>query len=327
MADDLPRNRLGLARWLTDPRHPLAARVTVNRFWQMYFGTGLVQTTEDFGLQGEWPSHPELLDWLATEFVRSGWDVKQLQRLIVNSATYRQASHVSPRLLKLDPRNRLLARGPRQRLKAEFIRDQALAVSGLLVERVGGPSVKPYQPSGLWKEVAFDVTGKALTAQVYKPDQGHSLYRRSMYTFWKRTSPPPTMLIFDAPDRERCVVRREQTSTPLQALVLMNDPTYVEASRKLAERMLTEVGPTPSDRIAWGFRLVTSRHPADAELVPLLALLNEQSTRFAANTEAAQKLLSVGESSSDASLSTHELAAYTVIASVLMNRDETVTKG
>ncbi|MEO2027532.1 MAG: DUF1553 domain-containing protein [Fuerstiella sp.] len=327
MADDLPRNRLGLARWLTDPRHPLAARVTVNRFWQMYFGTGLVQTTEDFGLQGEWPSHPELLDWLATEFVRSGWNVKELQRLIVNSATYRQTSHVSPQLLKLDPQNRLLARGPRHRLKAEFIRDQALAVSGLLVERLGGPSVKPYQPSGLWKEIAFDVTGKALTAQVYQPDRGQALYRRSMYTFWKRTSPPPTMLIFDAPDRERCVVRRERTSTPLQALVLMNDPTYVEASRKLAERMMKEVGPVPSDRIAWGFRLVTSRHPDKAELVPLLALLNEQSTRFAANADAAQKLLSVGESSTDASLSIPELAAYTVVASVLMNLDETVTKG
>ena len=327
MADDLPRNRLGLARWLTDSRHPLVARVTVNRFWQMYFGTGLVRTTEDFGVQGEWPSHPELLDWLATEFVRSGWDVKKLQRLIVNSATYRQASHVSPRLLKRDPENRLLARGPRYRLKAEFIRDQALAVSGLLVERLGGPSVKPYQPPGLWREVAFDVTGKALTAQVYEPDRGQSLYRRSMYTFWKRTAPPPTMLIFDAPNRERCVVQRERTSTPLQALVLMNDPTYVEASRKLAERMMKEIGPAPGDRVAWGFRLVTGRHAAEAELGPLMKLLNEQFHRFAVNTHAAEKLLSVGESSRDDSLSVGELAAYTVVASVLMNLDETVTKG
>ena len=327
MSDDLPRNRLGLARWLTDSRHPLAARVTVNRFWQMYFGTGLVQTTEDFGLQGEWPSHPELLDWLATEFVRSGWDVKQLQRLIVNSATYRQASHVSSELLKRDPSNRLLARGPRHRLKAEFIRDQALAVSGLLVERLGGPSVKPYQPPGLWREVAFDVTGKALTAQVYEPDSGQSLYRRSMYTFWKRTAPPPTMLIFDAPDRERCVVRRESTSTPLQALVLMNDPTYVEASRKLAERMMKEVGSAPSERIAWGFRLVTGRHPEKAERNPLVELLNEQFQRFAVNPQAAEKLLSVGESVRDKSLTVVELAAYTVVASVLMNLDETVTKG
>jgi hypothetical protein len=327
MSDDLPRNRLGLARWLTDPQHPLAARVTVNRFWQMYFGTGLVRTTEDFGLQGEWPSHPEMLDWLATEFVRSGWNVKKLQRLIVNSATYRQASRVSPQLLKRDPENRLLARGPRHRLKAEFIRDQALAVSGLLVERLGGPSVKPYQPPGLWREVAFDVTGKALTAQVYEPDRGQSLYRRSMYTFWKRTAPPPTMLIFDAPDRERCVVRRERTSTPLQALVLMNDPTYVEASRKLAERMMKEAGPLPIDRVAWGFRLVTGRHPAKAELGPLAKLLNEQFKRFAVNKEAAEKLLSVGESARDESLSVGELAAYTVVASVLMNLDETVTKG
>jgi Protein of unknown function (DUF1553)/Protein of unknown function (DUF1549)/Concanavalin A-like lectin/glucanases superfamily/Planctomycete cytochrome C len=327
MNEDLPRNRLGLARWLTDSQHPLTARVTVNRFWQMYFGTGLVRTTEDFGLQGEWPSHPQLLDWLAIKFVRSGWDVKQLQRLIVTSATYRQSSRVSSALLEQDPDNRLLARGPRYRLKAEFIRDQALAVSGLLVERLGGPSVKPYQPSGLWKEVAFDVTGKALTAQVYEPDTGDALYRRSMYTFWKRTSPPPTMLIFDAPDRERCVVRRERTSTPLQALVLMNDPTHVEASRKLAERLMTESGPTPRDRITFGFRLVTSRFPEDSELVPLLNLLAEQLPRFAADSESAKQLLSVGESSRDESLSAFELAAYTVVAGVLLNLDETVTKG
>jgi hypothetical protein len=323
---DLPHNRLGLARWLTDPGHPLTARVTVNRFWQMYFGVGLVRTAEDFGTQGDWPSHPELLDWLTTQFIRSGWDVKALQRLIVTSATYRQSSDISPHLLEIDPENRLLARGPRHRLKAEFIRDQALALSGLLVEQQGGPSVKPYQPSGLWKEVAFDVTGKALTAQVYEPGKGDALYRRSMYTFWKRTAPPPTMLIFDAPDRERCVVRRERTSTPLQALVLMNDPTYVEASRKLAERIMTEAGSESMKRISWGIRLVTGRPAVQAELAPLLSLLDEQTKRFAADIEAAEKLLQVGESSRDESLAVHELAAYTVISGVLLNLDETVTK-
>ena len=323
--DNLAKNRLGLARWLTDSTHPLTGRVTVNRFWQMYFGVGLVRTAEDFGTQGESPSHPDLLDWLTTEFIRNEWDVKALQRLIVTSSTYRQSSDISPRMRDVDPLNRLLARGPRLRLKAEFIRDQALAVSGLLVEKHGGPSVKPYQPSGLWKEVAFDVTGKALTAQVYEPDKGDALYRRSLYTFWKRTAPPPTMLIFDAPDRERCVVRRERTSTPLQALVLMNDPTYVEASRKLAERMI-EAGSDPAQRVLFGFRRVTSRDASPIELVPLLSLLVEQTQRFAADTEAAGKLLKVGDSLRNESLPVHELAAYTVIASVLLNLDETVTK-
>ena len=327
MAEGLPKNRLGLARWLTDPRHPLTARVTVNRIWQMYFGTGLVRTSEDFGVQGEWPSHPELLDWLATEFIASGWNVKALHRLIVTSATYQQSSRVTGELLEADPENRLLARGPRHRLAAELIRDQALAVSGLLVDHLGGPSVRPYQPPGLWKEVAFDVTGKALTAQVYQPDKGEALYRRSMYTFWKRTSPPPTMLLFDAPVRDRCVVRRERTSTPLQALVLMNDPTYVEASRKLAERLIHEGGRTPRERIAFGFRLVTSRAPSSREVALLTGLLDEQFARLKEDAKAAEKLLSVGESPRDESLPSHELAAYTVIASVLLNLDETITKG
>ncbi|MEO1999885.1 MAG: DUF1553 domain-containing protein, partial [Planctomycetaceae bacterium] len=221
----LPKNRLGLARWLVNGQHPLTARITVNRLWQMHFGLGLVATSGDFGVQGERPSHPELLDWLATDFVGRGWDVKALQKLILCSATYRQSSKPSNRLVHRDPHNRLLARGPRNRLSAELIRDQALAVSGLLGQTIGGPSVKPYQPAGLWREVAFDFSGGNLTAQIYKQDVGDKLYRRSLYTFWKRTAPPPAMLLFDAPNRERCVVRREQTNTPLQALVLMNDPT------------------------------------------------------------------------------------------------------
>src|SRR5207253_1771585 len=219
---DVPNNRLGFARWLVDPSNPLTARVAVNRYWQMYFGTGLVKTIDDFGSQGEWPTHPELLDWLATEFVRTGWNVKAMQKLIVMSATYRQASKVTPLLLSRDPENRLLARGPRLRLSAEMIRDQALAISGLLVERLGGPSVKPYQPKGLWKELG-DVD--------YTPDHGENLYRRSLYTFWKRTVAPPSMMTFDAAARETCSVRETRTNTPLQALTLMNEITYVEAGR------------------------------------------------------------------------------------------------
>jgi hypothetical protein len=326
MDEALPRNRLGLAHWLTDPEHPLTARVVVNRFWQMHFGTGLVETADNFGLQGEWPSHPELLDWLATEFIASGWNVKRLHRLIVTSATYRQSSRVTEQLLEVDPKNRLLARGPRHRLPAETIRDLALFASGLLVERQGGPSVKPYQPAGLWKEVAFDTTGKALTAQIYEQDEGEALYRRSMYTFWKRNAPPPTMLIFDGPDRERCVVRRDRTNTPLQALVLMNDPTYVEASRKLAERMMTEAGPTAAERISRGFELVLSRTPSQAELAPLEAMWDEQVARFADDADAAKKLLEVGASPRHEALPIGELAAFTLVANILFTLDETITK-
>ncbi|HCC59073.1 MAG TPA: hypothetical protein DEQ47_17790, partial [Solibacterales bacterium] len=236
---DQPANRLTLAKWLVDPSNPLTARVAVNRYWQGYFGTGLVKTAENFGSQGEAPSHPELLDWLATEFVRSGWDMRAMQRLIVTSATYRQASRVTPELEKRDPENRLLARGPRFRLPAEMIRDGALYESGLLKEKVGGPGVRPYQPKGLWREIAF---GDGFSAQAYQQGHGDDLYRRSMYTFWKRTSPPPEMITFDAPDREKCSARRLQTNTPLQALVLLNDTTYIEAARALARRMLTEGG-------------------------------------------------------------------------------------
>jgi hypothetical protein len=214
---------LGLAKWIIDPTNPLTARVTVNRYWQQYFGRGIVKTSEDFGVQGEWPSHPELLDWLATEFIASGWDIKQLQRLIVTSATYQQDSRVSPVLLERDPENILLARGPRFRLDAEVVRDMALATSGLLVEELGGKSVKPYQPEGIWEAVAF----RSSNTRDFKRDDGNALYRRSMYTFWKRTAPPPGLMAFDAPSRETCVARRARTNTPLQALVLMNDEQYV----------------------------------------------------------------------------------------------------
>jgi hypothetical protein len=326
MADELPRNRLGLAQWLVSPTHPLTARVTVNRFWQMYFGTGLVRTAEDFGSQGEPPSHPELLDWLARRFVASGWDVRAMQRLIVTSATYQQASHITPELLKRDPENRLLARGPRFRLDAESIRDQALLHAGLLVNHMGGPSVRPYQPPGLWEEGAFDPTGNRWSAQRYEQDTGELLYRRSMYTFWKRTAPPPAMLVFDAPERTRCVVRRDRTNTPLQALVLMNDPTYVEASRGLADRILREAGPDDSERMQFAFRVVTSREPSASELATMLQLLERQLAKFEADPASAVELLAVGESPRDSSVDPTALAAYTTVASVLLSLDEVLTK-
>ena len=251
-----PTNRLGLARWLVDPHNPLTARVTVNRLWQSVFGVGLVRTAEDFGSRGELPSHPELLDWLAFEFIRTGWDVKRMMKLLVTSATYRQDSRVTPELRALDPENRLLARGPRYRLPAEMIRDQALAVSGLLVEKLGGPSVKPYHPPGLYEQVVAG-TGPS----TYVQGKGDELYRRSLYTYWKRSVPNPAMLVFDAPFRETCTVRRARTTTPLQALNLLNDPTYVEAARFLAQRMMREGGAMPKSRIRHGFRLVTGREP------------------------------------------------------------------
>jgi hypothetical protein len=321
-----PPTRLGLARWLVDPSQPLTARVTVNRYWQMYFGTGLVKTAEDFGTQGERPSHPELLDWLACEFV-GGWDVKGVQRLIVTSATYRQSSAARPELLHRDPENRLLARAPRLRLPAEFIRDQALAVSGLLNGAIGGPSVAPYQPAGLWEELASRLDGANWTAQTYVQSKGRDLYRRTMYTFWKRTSPPPTLTAFDAPDRETCTVRRARTNTPLQALILLNDPTYVEASRKLAERILAEGGRTTEERIAFAFRLVTARRPRPAEVGVLARVFETQLAAFRKDPRAALKLLKVGESPRDDRLDPAVLAAWGVVAGVILNLDEAVTRG
>jgi hypothetical protein len=314
---DAPNNRLGFARWLVDPANPLTARVAVNRWWQMYFGTGLVRTVEDFGSQGEWPAHPELLDWLATEFVRTGWDVKAMQRLIVTSAAYRQSSRLTAALRERDPENRLLARGPRVRLPAEVIRDQALFAAGLLVETVGGPSVKPYQPAGLWKELA-DTD--------YTADHGAGLYRRSLYTFWKRTVAPPTMMTFDASPRETCVVRETRTNTPLQALTLMNDVTFVEASRLLAQRVMREGGPTPEGRITLAFRVATSRMPRPVERKVLLEDFGHHLARYRKDRPAALKLLSVGEAPRDQRLDPCELAAYTAVANLILNLDEVVTK-
>jgi hypothetical protein len=310
------RDRLALARWLIDPVNPLTARVAVNRAWQMYFGTGLVKTAEDFGAQGQWPSHPELLDWLAVEFVRTGWDMKALQRTIVTSAAYRQSSKVTPKLLQRDPENRLLARGPRIRLSAEMIRDQALAASGLLVERLGGPSVKPYQPDGLWKDLA---------GENYVQDHGDKLYRRSLYTFWKRTVAPPSMATFDAPLRETCIVRETRTNTPLQALNLLNDVCFVESARVLAQRVMVEKK-TPEERIALAFRLVAARQPRPDERTILLDGLRQHLATYRDKPQAALKLVRTGEYPIDERLEAGELAAYTAMASLILNLDETITK-
>jgi len=321
-----PENRLGLARWLTAPDHPLTARVIVNRYWQLFFGTGLVKTAEDFGSQGEWPSHPELLDWLAREFVDSGWDIKRLHRLLVTSATYRQTARADTDLFRRDPENRLLARGPRFRLQAEFIRDQALAVSGLLNPQIGGKSVSPYQPSGLWEELSMREDSKNFSAQFFVQSKGPDLYRRSMYTFWKRSSPPPQMSTFDAPDRETCTVRRPRTNTPLQALVLLNDPTYIEASRKLAERILKRTG-SDAERITWAFRLATARAPSAKEQGILQRVLDQQRAHYRSRPPAAEDLLSNGEAPRDLTLDAAELAAWTLLSSTILNLDETVTRG
>ncbi len=327
LAADAPRNRLGLAQWLVDPRHPLVARVTVNRFWQNIMGTGIVKTAQDFGSQAEWPSHPELLDWLAVDFIEHGWDVKRLVKMIVTSAAYRQSSRLTPELRERDPQNRLYARGPRFRLGAEEIRDAALYTSGLLVEQIGGPSVRPYQPEGLWEELSSRSDSGNWSAQRFVQDHGESLYRRTMYTFWKRTSPPPSLTTFDAPDREKCLVNRERTNTPLQALVLMNDPTYLEAARKLAERMMTEGGASPAERVAFAFRLATARMPSENETRALVTLFEKQRARFTAAPEQATALLAIGESPRNDKLDAAELAAWASVASTILNLDETVTKG
>ncbi len=314
-------NRLDLARWLVNPEHPLTARVTVNRFWQQFFGTGLVKTSGDFGVTGEWPSHPELLDWLATDFMQNGWDVKRLIRMIVTSATYRQSSAVTPALVRQDPQNRLLARGPRFRLDGEMIRDNALYVSGLLVEKMGGRGVRPYQPPGIWEAVGYTTSDTAKFTQ----DHGEALYRRSLYTFWKRTAPPPYLTTFDAPSREKYCTRRERTDTPLQALVTMNDPQYVEAARQLGTRMM-EHGPDQGNRLEFGFRLVTARPPSAFEKSVLTDTLKKYLAQYAQNAEAAKQLLSVGESPVDERLAAPELAAYTMVGSLLLNLDETLNK-
>ncbi len=322
LPEGAPNNRLGLAQWLVDRSHPLTARVAVNRFWQQYFGRGIVNTAGDFGSQGEWPSHPELLDWLAVEFMESGWDVKGLQKLIVMSATYRQSSAVKQQLLARDPENVLLARGARFRLDAEVVRDSALFSSGQLIDEVGGKSVKPYQPPGLWEAVGF----VGSNTREFKRDSGESLYRRSLYTFWKRTSPPPSLMAFDAPSRETCVARRARTNTPLQALVLLNDEQFVESSRKLAERMLIEGGKLLPEQLAFGFRLVTSREPSPEELDVLTEMYQVNLSHYQKHQDDANKLLAVGDAPRDPSLDTASMAAATLTANLIFNLDETVTK-
>jgi len=317
LPEGAPANRLGLAQWLVDPSHPLTSRVTVNRFWQMLFGTGLVKTSEDFGIQGERPSHAALLDYLATEFVSSGWNVKAMMKRLVMSSTYRQSSVASEGLVERDGANRLLARGPRFRLPAELIRDSALFASGLLVEKTGGPSVKPYQPSGLWVEISN---------RGYTQDTGESLYRRSMYTYWKRAVPPPNLAALDAPNRETCTVRRQRTNTPLGALVLMNDPTFVEASRALAERAMTEGGSTTPGRVARICSLLLSRGPSDLEVEVLSGVYDRQLAIYQADAGAAESLLGVGESPRNEELNAAEHAAWTCVASMVMNLDEAMSK-
>jgi len=317
---DAPRNRLGLAHWLTAPENPLTARVAVNRIWQHHFGTGLVKTAENFGVQGEPPSHPELLDWLATELVRTGWNVKAMHRLIVTSATYRQASNATPALTARDPENRLLARGPRFRLPAEVVRDNALAIAGLLVTKIGGPSVKPYQPPGLWEELA----GGAGEAP-YVQDKAPKLYYRSLYVYRKRTVPHPALATFDASTREVCQVKRARTNTPLQALELLNDLTYVEAARQLAQLMLEQGGSSPDLRLNLAMRRALARAPTAAELDVLKRGLERYLRAYSADQAAALQLIQLGESNYDPRINPALLAAYTAAAGVILNLDETIT--
>lgn len=319
LSGESTRNRLALARWLTMSENPLTARVVVNRIWEQYFGLGLVETSEDFGTQGARPSHPELLDWLATELVRLGWDLKALHREIVTSATYRQSSRATPEMMARDPQNRLLARGPRSRLSAEQLRDQALAISGLLSLKQGGPSVMPPQPEGVWN-------------QPYSSDQwitssGEDRYRRALYTFWRRTSPYPSFMAFDAPSREVCAVRRPRTNTPLQALTLLNDPVFVQAAQALAARVCRE-DPTaePQDRLRCLFRWVVSREPVEAEQARLVELYSAERERLLNDPAAAQALAGIAESEQRQPEEIAERAAWTIVANVLLNLDEITTK-
>ena len=329
MPDGQPMDRLGLARWLVSRDHPLTARVWVNRLWEDFFGTGLVKSSENLGSQSDWPSHPELLDWLAAEFMSpSGnggndgspgvaWDMKAMRKMIVMSATYRQSSEVtSPQ----DPENRLLARGPRFRLAAETVRDQALAISGLLATKIGGPSTRPYMPEGVWDE-----TSRYGNLRGYKNDTDDGLYRRGMYTIWKRTAASPSMMLFDAPSREVCTVRRSRTNTPLQALVLLNEVTFVEAARKLAERMMTG-GTSIEERLAHGFRLATARNPTTQEMEVLRGGFEDDFKRFESSPEDADRLLGFGNSQAEKTFDRSELAAYTLAANVILNLDEVITR-
>jgi hypothetical protein len=329
MASGVPRNRLGLAEWLVSGRHPLTARVLVNRIWKQYFGAGLVRTAEDFGTRGELPTHPELLDYLATELVDGKWDLKKIHKRIVLSATYRQASATSKDKRDRDPDNRLLARGPRLRLSAEMVRDNALAVSGLLVEKIGGESVRPPQPANAWKTV------ETFMPDAYRRDRGEKQYRRALYVYWKRESPYPSMLNFDAVKRDGCTVTRPATTTPLQALTLLNDPVYVECARMLGQRMLKDREAVrrardlkkPEEdarRLAYGFRLCTSRPPTEPELQILRKLLDDQRAHFKGDVPTAKKLLAVGDSRVDESLDPAEAAAWACVGGALLNLDATI---
>lgn len=323
MAEHLPNNRLGFAQWLVTPGHPLTSRVQVNRLWQQLFGTGLVKTTEDFGSQGEPPSHPQLLDWLAVQFVEEGWDMKKTMKRLVMSSSYRQSSHVTPDRLEKDPANRLLSRGPRYRLDAEMLRDQALFLSGLLVEKQGGPSVKPPQPDGLWFAVGYSGSNTVRFVADQGPDKVH---RRTLYTFIKRTSPPPQMSTFDGPSRESCVVRRERTNTPMQALLLLNDPQYVEAARNLAQRTLREGGSERAQQAAWLFRACTGRHASEQELKDLVQAVEEELKYYEQHEEAAKQLIAVGSKSDQAPEQPAAVAAWTIVSNMVLNLDEVLTK-
>jgi hypothetical protein len=322
MPKESPRNRLGFAQWLLRPENPLTARVTVNRFWQEVFGTGIVKTSEDFGVSGELPSNPELLDWLAVEFRETGWDVKRFFKLLVMSSAYRQSAQVTPAKLEKDPDNRLLSRGPRYRLDAEMIRDYALAASGLLSRKLGGPSVRPYQPEGVWEAVAMIGSN----TRDYRRDDGDKLYRRSLYTFWKRAAPPASMDIFNAPSREVCTVRRERTNTPLQALVTLNDPQFVESARYLAQKTLKEGGDKAEGRIDFMARRLLCRPLRTEEAKVVQASLSDLLAHYKAHAEDARKLLAVGETKMDASLDPTILAAWTMLANEMMNLDEVLNK-
>jgi hypothetical protein len=322
MPKELAKNRLGLAQWLVRPENPLPARVAVNRLWQEIFGTGLVRSTGDFGVSGELPTHPELLDWLALEFQSSGWDVKRLTRLFVESATYRQSAAITDEKREKDPHNRLLSHGPRFRMDAEMIRDVALSSSGVLVPKLGGPSVSPYQPEGVWEAVAMPESN----THFYKPDHGDRLYRRGLYTLWKRSAPPASLDIFNAPSREVCTVRRERTNTPLQALVTLNDPQFVEAARALAQAALERGGETPELRIDWIAQRLLARSFRSEELAVVQASLTKLSAYYQPNPDEAVRLISVGESKADPAVAPANLAAWTMLANELMNLDEFLNK-
>lgn len=319
MPAEAPRNRLGLARWLLDGEHPLTARVTANRYWQLLFGRGLVETAENFGSTGAQPTHPELLDFLARDLVAKKWDLRAFLKEITTSSTYRQSSKVSPEMLSRDPHGILLAQAPARRLSAEMLRDQALFASGLMVEKIGGPSVKPYQPAGLWEEIAMG-------RPHYDQGKGDDLHRRSLYTFWKRTVPPPAMAAFDAADRSVCSVRRQSTATPLQALAMLNDVQIVEAARHAAQRMFQEGGDSDASRLSFLFRLIASRRPSQRELAVLQSMYAEQKTLFTADPDAAKKLLSFGEAKNDPALPAAELAAAASVAQAIFNHDEALMR-